>query len=97
MSNNMFLNQKLVDLYLDITTGPLNYVCNNLDINYSHAIGVLNMWEAMGLIIKNKSGYRYNIFYTYKGQRLADFLTKTRVFLKRNSIQWVEDNDMEGS
>jgi len=86
---SMFLNEKLTDLYLSITSGPLNYVCGKLDMNYSHAINLINIWESMGLIIKNKSGYRYNMFYTPRGKTLFDYLTKLKAYLKRSNVQWV--------
>ena len=91
LARNMFLNEKLVDLYLNITSGPLNYVCNTLKLNYSHSIDLLNIWEDMGLLIKNKSGYRYNLFYTAKGKALCDYLIKMRLYLKRTGIQWANE------
>jgi predicted transcriptional regulator len=95
LSKNMFLNEKLVDLYLNITSGPLNYVCTKLDLNYSHALEILNIWESMGLIVKNKSGYRYNLFYTSKGKSLVEYLSRVRIYLKRTGIQWeAEDGSM---
>jgi len=96
LATNIFLNEKLIDLYLSITSGPLNYVCKIKKLNYSHAISILNIWESMGLVVKNKSGYRYNIFYTQKGRVLADSLGKMKVYMKRNKLQWVGDdnNDM---
>jgi molybdenum-dependent DNA-binding transcriptional regulator ModE len=94
LSENMFLNEKLVDLYLNITLGPLNYVCKKVDINYSHAIEILNIWESMNLVVKNKAGYRYNIFYTAKGKTLFDYLSKLRTYLKRSNVQW-QGNDSD--
>lgn len=93
LSENMFLNEKLVDLYLSITLGPLNYICKKVDVNYSHAIQILNIWESMGLVVKNKAGYRYNIFYTAKGKTLCDYLGKLRIYLKRSNVQWQGNGD----
>jgi predicted transcriptional regulator len=87
-SKNVFMNEKMVDLYLNITSGPLNYVCNKLGLSYSHSLKVIDIWESMELIVKNKAGYRYNIFYTAKGKTLSDGLSKIKTYLKRGKIQW---------
>jgi hypothetical protein len=84
----MFMNTRVVDLYLGITTGPLNRVCNLTKFNYSHALHLINMWDSMGLIKLNKSGFRYNIFYTSRGSLLADNLRVMKKYLMRAKIQW---------
>lgn len=88
LKENMFVNQKNIDLYLELTNGPLNYVCKKLGINYSHSLHLIRLWENKGLIILNKSGFRYNMFYTAKGKRLEEALIKIRRMLKRMNIQW---------
>ena len=88
LSSNMFLNEKSVDLFLSITDGPLNAVCKQVGSNYSHAIKLLNIWVEMGLLVKNKSGYRYNLFYTARGKLLCDHLNKIKAYMKRSQVQW---------
>lgn len=90
LSSNMFLNQKNIDLFLYITDGPLNAICNEIGSNYSHALKLLNIWVEMGLLVKNKSGYRYNLFYTARGKLLYDHLTKIKIYMRRSGIQWSE-------
>ena len=84
----MFCNEKLTDLYLYLPRAPLNHICKAVDLNYAYALKLLKIWEQTGLIVRNKAGYRYNIFYTSKGRRLADHLEKLRKYLKRTKIQW---------
>lgn len=85
---NMFCNEKVVDLFLVLQRGPLLQTTKDVDVNYSYAIKLLKIWESMGLIILNKAGFRYNIFYTAKGKRLSDHLLRLRTYLKRSKIQW---------
>jgi len=93
LSSNMFLNQKNIDLFCNITKGPLNAICNEVDSNYSHAIKLLNIWVEMGLLVRNKSGYRYNLFYTSRGKLLAEHLNKMKAYMRRSGIQWSVEND----
>jgi len=88
LSRTMFCNEKIVDLYLAIQEGPLSYVSKKVDMNYSHALKLLRIWESFELIELNKAGMRYNIFYTYKGKRIADLLDKVKRALKKANVQW---------
>jgi len=49
---------------------------------------LLRIWESFELIELNKAGVRYNIFYTYKGKRIADLLDKVKRALKKANVQW---------
>jgi predicted transcriptional regulator len=88
LSKILFCNERTIDLYLTLNTGPLLQVTKRLAMNYSHALKLLALWESMGLVIKNKAGFRYNIFYTAKGTRLYDYLLKMKTYLRRSKIQW---------
>jgi hypothetical protein len=91
LSKIMFCNEKLVDLFLLIPRAPLLRVSNRVDLTYSHAWKMMKLWDSMGLIVMNKAGYRYNIFYTERGKRLAEQLTNLRRYLKRAKIQFDGD------
>jgi predicted transcriptional regulator len=88
LSKIMFCNEKIVNLYLLVSQGPLLQITRSIDLNYSHALKLLKIWESMGLIIRNKAGFRYNIFYTGKGRRLSDNLLRMKIYLRRSKIQW---------
>jgi hypothetical protein len=91
-SEKMFLNEKIVDLYLAIRNGSLYWVCKEVNVTYAYAHRMLMIWEDLGLIYKRKTGIRYNILYTDKGQRVYDNLFKTKFVLKRGKVQWQDAN-----
>jgi molybdenum-dependent DNA-binding transcriptional regulator ModE len=88
MEKSIFVNEKVIELFLIITRGPLNQLCKTVDMSYAHGFKMMNIWESMGLIEKNKAGYRYNIFYTLRGQRLADEFKVVKGILKRYGVQF---------
>jgi predicted transcriptional regulator len=92
LSRIMFCNEKLVDLFLLIPRAPLHRICKTININYSHALKILNIWASLDLLVKNKAGNRYNIFYTPKGKRISEELEVLKKLLRRNKIQWYEDD-----
>jgi hypothetical protein len=90
-SKILFCNEKLVDLFLLIPRAPLLRVCQGIDMNYVHALKLLKIWASLDLLVLNKAGHRYNIFYTEKGKRLAEQLDHLRRYMRRAKIQWCED------
>jgi len=84
----MFLNERLVDLFLIIRNGPLSWSAKECKLNYAYTLKLLEIWEGMGLVKKNKVGFRYNIIYTEKGEKLFDYLGAIRSYMKRCDIQW---------
>jgi predicted transcriptional regulator len=87
-SEKMFLNEKIVDLYIEIRNGSLYWVCKQVGVNYAYAHKMVSIWENLGLIYKRKTSMKYNILYTDKGQRVYENLLKTKLVLKRGKIQW---------
>lgn len=88
LREKMFCNEKLVDFFILLPKGPLLQVTKEVDINYPYALKLLKIWKGMDLVILNKAGFRYNIFYTPKGKKLTEYLIRLRRYLKRAKIQW---------
>jgi hypothetical protein len=89
----MFMNEGLVDLYLYLPKGPLVEACEASGIAYTHALKMIKYWASLNLINTNKSGQQYNFFYTSLGAKLASELVRGRSFMRKNSIQWVSDEE----
>lgn len=85
----MFLNERLVDLYLDLPRDSLREVSKNMGMSYTHALKMLKIWVSMGLVTDRKVGMKYNIFYTDKGLKIALELRRMRKIMKMSKIQWI--------
>ena len=84
----MFINTRLIALYLDIEKYSLHQASNKLGMTYAYANKVLKIWAKKGLVYMNKSGRRYDIVFTPRGKRLAIAFTEMRKILKEEGIQY---------
>lgn len=89
LKSRMFLNEKLVNLYLMLENESVNrsaYLCS---ISYSYAFRVYHIWIDMKLIMPRKSGKKWKTVYTTTGKRIFDVLTATRIVFQNTGVQFV--------
>lgn len=87
--SRMFLNEKLVNLYLMLENESINrsaYLCN---MTYSHAFRLYHIWMDMKLIAPRKSGRKWKTSYTATGRRIFEVLTAARIVLQNTGVQFV--------
>jgi hypothetical protein len=91
----LFLNEKLVSLYINLEKESLFQCSIIAGLTYSHAYNVTKIWEKLGLLYMNKSGRRYNIIFTAYGKRLQYYLCETVRVLQDGNVQFAALKEKE--
>jgi hypothetical protein len=86
----MFLNERVVSLFLVIGTYNVHQASLVVGFNYLQSRKYVKYWEELGLIRlnKKKGDKSYHINYTAKGQRIVDVLLAAKTVLQNQGIQF---------
>lgn len=86
----MFVNEKLVNLYVILEDGSLSECAQIAHVTYAHAHKIVKLWSRLGLLYLNKSGRRYNVIYSVYGKRIQMLLEELSGVLKEGDIQFTK-------
>jgi len=87
--HNMFLNEKVVNLFLVIEGQTLSEACKMANIHYIQGRRYLYYWKNLGLVNMRKPNKSFKIIYTSKGRKVSEALVVSKVILQNNGIQFI--------
>ncbi|MCK4252633.1 hypothetical protein KAX97_14385 [candidate division WOR-3 bacterium] len=86
---NMFLNVRVVNLFLVIEGHSLRESARMVDFHYLQSHKYLFYWEELGLVRIKKVKKSFQVKYTAKGKRVSDTLLASKIVLQNLGVQFV--------
>lgn len=87
--NTMFLNVKVVNLFLTIEGHSLRQAAKMADFHYLQSRKYLFYWKDLDLVRMKKKDKSFEIKYTAKGKKVYDALLASKVILQNLGVQFV--------
>ena len=79
-SDDTLVRHKNCELFMKIVgVNSVQRASREVDVTYSHAVGLLVEWCHMGLLVKSKDGRRNRFVYTVKGEQVRRALLELQV------------------
>lgn len=89
LPKTMFLNERVVNLFLIIEGQSLSEASKMVGINYLQSRRYLFYWEYLTLVNIRRMKKSFNIIHTAKGKRVHDALIASKTVLQNLGVQFV--------